>query len=285
MRLFMPDVKGYGFKWSPDGRQVAFNLLSDQGLEIWVAGSDGTRPHPVTKVYDDIGVQAWLNDHMLLIRIRPDVTERYDDIHYVLDLHNEEMQPYSESLERSIPLPSGNQWVAWNLHSGLILYTLGQDPQKLFVDFWIEFLNFDVSPSGRDIVACGILRASDGTTNLYRWEIDRTVESAWTYALDSCGSVRWSPDGKHFALLKDDETLVIFDATTNKIEYEYAIGPLTVSSFVWSSDGDAVLVSRYYGESDSSLQELASVNIEIGTITRLTNNDIIESSPQWVIIR
>jgi Tol biopolymer transport system component len=292
------DIGGSGLRWSPDGHQVAFNGSSDQGIAVWIANSDGSEPRQVSATYEDIGIRAWLNDHMLLMGIRNPgdpvdpmrLGDPYSIVNYILDLRNGSMQPYSESFEEAVPLSSGDRWVAYNLYEspGLTIYSLNQAPQEIFVDLdYIDPSHFDVSPSGGEIVACGILYTNEGTeaASIYRWKVDNATETTRVYALDFCGPVRWSPDGKFIALLKIDDTLVIFDTDTNTVKYKHPIGPLVSSSFVWSPNSDAVLVSRHYGEPGPSPKELAKMDIKTGEITRLTNNDIVEYSPQWVIIR
>jgi hypothetical protein len=286
---FLPDIGATALKWSSDGRQVAFNMHTDQGIAIWVASSDGSEPHPVTAAYEDMGVQAWLNEHMLLVRIRADVTDRYSDVHYTLNLQDGSMQAYSQSFERAVPFPSGDRWVAHNLYDlpGLTLYSLDQAPQKLFADFWVDPMNFDVSPSGQEVVVCGTHHAKDGpeATGVFRQEVDGAGEPTRVHTLNSCGPVRWSPSEQYIALLKIDETLCIFDASTNEIKYEYTVGPLVTSSFVWSPRSDAILIARHHGEPGPSPKELASVDVKTGAITRLTDNDINESSPSWVVVQ
>jgi Tol biopolymer transport system component len=294
---FTPNV-GTTLRWSPDGRQVAFQLSSNGMIVIGVANSDGSELQTATAAYEEIWVRSWLNEHMLLVGIGDPAVrsvdpcrlgEPYGIVNYVLDLRDGSMQPYSESTEIAIPFPSGDRWVVRNLYNlpGLTLYTLDQDPQQLFADFWIDPFHFDVSPSGQEIVFCGTHHASDGTetTGVYRWEVDSIVEPTYVHTLDSCGPVRWSPDGQHVALLKLDSTLLILDTGTDRVRHEYAIGPLVSSSFIWSPAGDAILVSRHYGEPGPGPKELASIDIETGIITRLTDNDINEYSPQWVILR
>jgi Tol biopolymer transport system component len=294
---FTPDV-GTTLRWSPDGRQVAFQLSSNEMIAIGVANSDGSELQTVTAAYEEIWVGPWLNKHRLLVGIGDPAVrsadpcrlgEPYGIVNYILDLRDGSMQPYSEYAEIAIPFPSGDRWVTHNLYTlpGLTLYTLGKEPQRIFGSFWIDSFNFDVSPSGQEIVVCGTHHASDGTeaTGVYRQKVDGVAEPKQIHTLDFCGPVRWSPDGKLIALLKSDNTLIIFDADTNKVEYEYAVGPLVTSSFVWSPRGDKILVTRHYGEPGPGPKELASVNIQTGAITRLTDNDINESSPQWVIIK
>ncbi len=287
VRTFIPGIGANNLEWSPDGGHVAFNSFTGQGIEIWVANSDGSEPHSVTAAFEDMVFHNWLNDDILLMGIRHDVTNRYGVVHYILDLRDGSMQSYSTGIENLVPSPSGDWWVTWNSYMpGLALYDLDLDPKQLFADYLIDSFDFDISPSGREIAFCGTHFAEDGSrvAGLYRWEFGSAVEPALTHILDFCGPVHWAPNGKLIALLKIDNTLLIFDAGTNKVKDKYAIGPLATSSFTWSPGSDRILVTRHYG-SGPKTKELASVNVETGIITRLTDNNTVEVSPQWVIIR
>jgi hypothetical protein len=285
--VILEDITALDIHWSPDGRQIAY---VDHERTIWVARSDGSEQRQITETLENAGIADWLNEHMLLIGIWTDITDRYSNVYYVLDVKDGTMQAYSKGIENVIPFPSGDRWVVRNVVTGLTLYGLDQAPQTLPVHFGVEYNGLGVSPSGEEIIACGSYYADDRTevNALYHWVIEDEIEGPtqiYTFTFDSCRPVSWAPTGGYIAWIGYGDTLSIFNVSTNEIEYNYAVGPLASDRLRWSPAGDAILVHRFYDTPSSDSSELARVSIRTGTITRLTNNDVNEYDVTWMKIR
>ncbi len=281
---------------SPNGRQLAFEKYSDGEFSIWLANSDGSDLRLLVATGEETRLKTWLNEHTLLIGIRsgpfnPDqLRSPYDYVNYTLDLQDGGMQPYSSGVERAVPLPSGDQWITCTYGDfGLRLHSLDQDPQELFPHFFMTpwWSDFDVSPSGREVVLCLHHFADDQpqVPGVYHQRIGDTQGPTLLCSLTAHCAVQWSPDGKYIAVLENGETLYVLDAGTKKVKYQFSIGPLAEPSFVWSPGNDSVLVTKIFGTAGQESVELARVNIETGVIIRLTDNDVNESEVDWVTIQ
>jgi WD40 repeat protein len=295
-RILISDTEVGNLEWSPNGRQVAFEKYSDGEFSIWSANSNGSELHLIIATEEETRLKTWLNEHTLLIGIRPGpfnpnrLGDPYSYVNYTLDLQDGAMQPYSNGVERSVPLPSGDQWITCTYGGfGLTLHSLDQDPQELFPGFFMTpwWSDFDISPSGQEVVLCLHHFADDQpqVPGVYHQEIGDTQEPSLLRSLTSHCAVQWSPDGKYIAVLENGETLCVFDARAKEVKYQFSIGPLAEPSFVWSPNSDGVLVTKLFGTPGQESIELARVDIETGAVIRLTENDVNESEVDWVTIR
>lgn len=279
-------------KWSPDGRQMAFVVVAENDLgSIWVANSDGSEPHSVTEGFDFINA-VWLDNNILITHVGTKVNDSgvFSYTNYILDLEYNTMQIYSHGPENIIPSPSGDRWLAWNeWKASLILYDISGNEFPVFPQFRPSFQTIDIAPSGREVVFCHdkIIATAIQSDGLYHTKLEtrETTEPRFVYPLDDCQFVRWSPDGKHVALLDNQNNFYILDATDFSLVNTFDIGPLTSNFFVWSPDSKYVVVHKHYGEPGPGPKELARVSIEDGKVVRLTNNENVEYVTDWITIR
>jgi hypothetical protein len=286
-QIIFEDIAALDTHWSPSGRQIAY---VDYEGAIWVARPDGSEQRQITEGLENVGIAAWLNDHMLLIGVWTDVVDRYSNVYYVLDIKDGSMQAYSEGIENAVPFPSGDRRVVRNVLTGLTLYGLDQAPQLLPLHFRVDYGGFGVSPSGEEIIACGSYYVDDRTElrALFHWAIEDEIEEPtqiYTFTLETCRPINWAPVGERIAWVDPDDTLSVFNVSTSEIEYSYEVGSLSSERLTWSPGGDAILVHKSYETSSSGSSELACVDIKTGAITRLTNNDFVEYDVTWMTIR
>lgn len=285
-------------KWSPNGNSIAFTgIWPDGKTAIWLADFNGGNVHQVSPRFDSISA-IWLNPDMLLTTVITDTGQMSNNpqSHFVLDLRDGTMREYAHGPESVVPFPRGDHWLAWNPVSwGLTLYSLDGRSQQIFLDYGLSGPTaFDISPSGEEIVFQGRKHApTDSPTQdrLFRAKINANGQSEpeEILALDCCVEIHWSPDAKWIAVLDQTGQFHIIDASTNQIRITFQPGFLAKSggTFQWSPDSQFLLVEalNYGTPGSNNILELAKIDIETGTVTRLTNNDKIESSPDWQIIQ
>ncbi len=296
--LIPTNVRAGGPRWSPDGRKVSFTAIMPDGTtSIWIADSNGANPHQVSPNFDSINA-IWLNQNMLVTQVVTDTGRASNNpqTHYILDLRDGTLHEYSSGPEEVVTLPDGKRWLGWNPVSGIItLYEINAKSQPLFPGYVFSGPTaFDVSPTGEEIVFQGRRNESAGSElayKIYRARISPDVQSEPQEILpfDCCAEIHWSPDGKWIALLDQTNQIHIIDAGTNTVKTSFRPGFLTKSggTFQWSPDSQWLLVeSMNYGTPGAgNILELAKIDMQTGTVTRLTNNDSTEFSPDWGVIR
>jgi dipeptidyl aminopeptidase/acylaminoacyl peptidase len=294
--LVKTKVGTVGPRLSPDGSKIAFvAMLPDGKQAVWIADSDGTNPHQVGPEMNNNTIIAWLNQNMLLTRVITDIGRTWDNpqAHYVLDVQSGTIREYSQGPESVVPLSQGDHWLAWNPIPGTItLYSLRGQSQRLFSGYgFYGPVAFDVSPSGEEIVFEGWKGAPIGPASIYRAKIvpDSSTEPQKILPLDNCGGIRWSPDGKWIALMDQSNQFYIVDAKTNKVKWTFRVEDLIEGPrpFIWSPDSQWLLVkSLNYGTPGvNNVLELGKVDIQMGKVIRLTNNDQDEVAVDWGFVR
>lgn len=278
----------YRAKWSPNGKRMLLTVMTEFGISVWVANADGTNPRQVSPEFDMV-TSTWLNNDFLLIDAitgdtRPSAINSAKLVNYTLDLRDGTVRVYSHDLQLSVVPMAGDQWLTLGNMTGICLQGLEGNTTRILQEYSIDRDAFDISPSGHEIVFFDY-DISQIKGHLYKADLkgDNVVEPAPVYTLDYLARVKWSPDGKYVALLDNQYTLHVLSTTDFSLAGEFDLGRLEDNSFIWSPHSDAVMVSRWYGESWET-SEIARVDIRTGAITRLTNNDKGEFISDWRII-
>ena len=296
-QLMKLDIGAGGPRWSSDGNRIAFTgIWPDGSTAIWIADSKGMNRYQASPTFDSIDA-VWLNQDMLLTTVVTDTGQTWNNpqAHYVLDLRDGTMREYSLGPESVVPLPQGDRWLAWNPTSwGLTLYDLSNQPQQIFPEYGLSGPTaFDISPSGDEVVFQGRKPTSTDPRppdRIYRAKVksDNQLEPQEILALECCAEINWSPDGKWIAVLDQTNQFHIIDASTNSVKTIFRPGFLAKSggTFQWSPDSQWLLVeSMNYGTPGSNnILEVVKINPQTGIVTRLTNNDKTEFSPDWGVV-
>ncbi len=280
-----------GLKWSPDGTRISFTGTKETGeASIWVADANGSDPQQVSEEFDSIRA-TWLSNNILITQVITKTGEHHSewlDANYILDLQDGSMRLYSEGPEDVVPFPSGDRWLLRNGYKeGLVLYDLDDTSQSIFTEFVIDPHNFDVSPTGEEIVFCSS-SLEDGkiVSNVYKSPIEgnNVLEPELVHSLDGCVAIHWSPKEQIIGILDSQHLLHIFNVATSSVVKEFEIGPLVTDNFIWSPDGNFVAISKQDNRSETEVRELATVNIETGEVTELIKNEDFERITDWRIL-
>lgn len=295
--LMHQEVRTLNPEWSPDGRRLAFTgVYPDDSQEIFVSDSNGENTYSVSPKFERVQAK-WLNPNVLLTTVITDTGQTWNNpqSQYVLNLQRGTLFEYSSTIEEARPLPQGERWISLSLpFSGTVLYSLKDRPRPILQEFVVSSIHaFDVSPAHDEIVFYGHATKSSAplAQAIYRTAINSETNSIPLRIMEpECciTEIRWSPNGKWIALRNQNGDFSILDAGTNEtmklIETETSIGG---SDFQWSPDSQWLLVSSMnYGiPGKNNILELAKISRETGEVVRLTNNDAIESSPDWGIVQ
>jgi dipeptidyl aminopeptidase/acylaminoacyl peptidase len=274
-------------QWSPDGSRMSLTVVNGDKASLWIANADGSEPRQVSDKFDFIW-GTWLTDDLLItnaVTQGESLAERVN-ANYILDLQDGSMQLYSQEPESVVPLSSGNQWLADNAFKvGLQLYDLEGKTWTLFPDFEPDYNQFDVSPSGQEIVLYNSSLGNDKPGGLYKALLDENnvTEPELLYSIEGGTYVRWSPNGQYVGLLDRLDNMHLLDGETFSLVRMIDVSPLLESRFTWSPDSKFFAVSKRYDEPEDQWEGLAKINIETGEIIRLTETSY-EQISDWRIL-
>ncbi|KAG2362243.1 WD40-repeat-containing domain protein [Suillus spraguei] len=146
----------------------------------------------------------------------------------------------------------------WNCNTGLVV----GEPWKSEGG---KIYALALSPDGK-VIACGRRNGS-----IQRWTINgKMIEGVWTSHSNRVQSLSWSPDGKQLASGSYDETILIRNAESGKVE----VGPIKaeqhwVWSLAYSPSGDRIASGGY---KTISIWDTKTCKRVVGPIEDLWNN-------------
>ena len=247
--------------WSPDGRHMVFaHRPHGSSPNIWVIGSRGAQPRPLTRGARGPGDQspAWSPDGRKILFTSPRDHGLASEI-YVMDADGSGQKRLTKHIPGSI-LPSFSS-PAWSPDGRSIAYLqrghhTGFDPGN-----WVWNATFS-----KDWSEVWIMRA-DGSHH------HRLVRGS-----PSLAPPAWSPDGQRIA----------FERVVDGQRDIFVIGVdgsglrnLTNSTAddgmpAWSPDGKSIAFARGAQQSDIYVMQLRT-----GDVQRLTSSHVSETSPDW----
>jgi Tol biopolymer transport system component len=121
---------GYAPRWSPDGRELAFQTRDTTGIgTIWIVSRDGTGLRSLAPPgTDSWGDPDWSPDGTHLVHIRRSVSTGLSDV-YVMDTtgHAEQRLTMSESVQLGPAWSPDGKWIAWSNGTTIELWIMRPD--------------------------------------------------------------------------------------------------------------------------------------------------------------
>lgn len=274
-------VTGAGFRWSPDGEQIAFSAIYDGDLDIFVMDATGYNIHPVTvnnvPDYDPI----WSPDGTRIAYTSYGGGDGTDI--YVINADGTNPRNLTAGLGSS----SSPSWSADGKYLAFVTMRLSERTTYIidledgvirpFSLRLAQTLSLTWSPQRDQVLFVGF--EANGNSDVYTLNIADSVVRNLTDSEDVNEAPIWSPDGCCIAYVAHER------GATDIFELDIRTGAkrsITRTSAVerapaWSPDGAQIaFISGLFGYTDLYMVEVAT-----GEITRLTHDAASENSPMW----
>jgi serine/threonine protein kinase/Tol biopolymer transport system component len=286
------------FSVSPDANRIAYNDIKDGQSDIWVMSRDGSPPERVTNDKADDTKPAWTpsGNNILYSSKRNGVKQiflAYLDGREPVQLTVNDSN--SEVLDIS---PNGNKILYGTAREESDLWSVNLDQlreSQLTSDAGLELWP-DVSPDGKT-VAFQVMPPTTGTTLFSCAPMVKslTTDTAPVRLAPDGFALRWSPDGKRVAFLRQTEGTPNLwtvhaaggDATpltTGGVAFGgYAFLPynrLQTEDFAWSHDGTRLT----YCARTSGVANVWEIAADGATPTQLSDNangNLLFFNPSW----
>lgn len=145
--------------WSPDGRQIAFTRLTDQGTNIFVMDASGQNAQALTNISDNLTLMGWMPDNRRLVfnAFRQDgsLIQAVDVTSGII----ETLVTLSQSYDGKVSISPDGEWIAYSdnvpgrMAPGIFISRLDGSEKKLLVqlEYWITGVSV-WSPDGKWLV-------------------------------------------------------------------------------------------------------------------------------------
>ena len=264
-------------RWSPDGKQIAFqrSLSEDtEKYELFLMNADGTTPQQLTDSGGSSGFPTWSPDGThLAYQLRHG---RSTEI-YVMDLERRTIKQLT-----GIEKPHSPTAPDWSPDGKEIIY------EKLISNFaGVLKVIFGVAGG---IALKNIWGMSADGTNQRPLVPELTIEVGAVFR----HTPRWSPDGQRILYhesrraLEDVATHFVIlhrrNGKTTEIDIKAKIGgEWIVSGKCWMDNGRAILFSAGRpGMPEKEHHDIYRYEIATGQLTRLTHHSRQEIEPDWI---
>ena len=227
--------------WSPDGRRIAFISDRDGHEELYLMNADGSQQTRLTNDPNTKGEPSWSSDGKY-IAFTYNNFDNYNWDVYSVNVKTHQMARLTDDQEADTT-PS------WS-------------PDSTFIYFMSE---------------------RDRGRSLYRMKLNGTQETRviWPW-IESMAAITWSPDKLHFAQAwsPNDKRQSIYIFNSDGTQYSEITDGTYLdedSSPNWSPDGQFI---AFCSNVDGNY-EIYVVKQDGTGLVRLTNNDVMDSSPLW----
>lgn len=265
-RNVRPGSRGFGARWSPDGRRLAFLRLGG----VWVVNGDGSGERLLARVQAP-AFPIWSPDGR---RIAFQVGDR-TGLKTRLAVVNTDGSGFRTlaNADASAMWPNGEpswspdgDWIAFRRGGAIRVVQVDGSEQRL-VSRCVGRACLDPrwSPDGRWLLFTG----NEGIVIV---EHPTTANRKERLLVRNATDQSWSPDGRTIVFVRDGTIQIMNANGSNRRRLTKGHSP------VWSPDGKALAFVRYGGPKDAST--IYTVQID-GTSERLLTHDAWVSFPDW----
>ncbi|MCB0395615.1 MAG: S9 family peptidase [Flavobacteriales bacterium] len=289
--LFLTDITGakqtritnnagneFAPQWRPDGKQIGFLAMSEDGVQWYEVQKDGTQERQVTHIQGGIQGCTYAPNQKFLA-YKADVKTRKTTQDIYPDLPKADARIIDDMMYR--------HWDAWDDYANTHLFVIGYADGKtegtavdIMKDEPYDVTDISWSPDGRYIAySCKKLQGKEfavsTNTDIYLYDVQEKTTRNLTEGMPGYDNHPvFSPDGKSIAWLSmeragfesDRNRIFITDLEGNKKELTKGFDQ-SATDLTWTKDGSAL----YFISGIKATYQIYKVAVKDAKITQITN--------------